>query len=184
MRRWLCRVGATGHQQMPPINVLTGRPDEQHDLNISLSVSALFLEPTGFAREEHEMEAKTHDLVSSCLIMVCSNHRTKPCGMLITFERIWAVRWSFRRLRWSFRCATTTTSWNSGQPAVFLSQSGAHQIATCQKGVKSCQKRVLPKLIRDGGVQPRASIPKRGTCLLYTSPSPRDGLLSRMPSSA
>ena len=25
---------------------------------------------------------------------------------------------------------------------------------------------------------------KRSTCLLYTSPSPRDGLLSRMPSSA
>ena len=25
---------------------------------------------------------------------------------------------------------------------------------------------------------------KQGTCLLYTSPSPRDGLLSRMPSSA
>ena len=25
---------------------------------------------------------------------------------------------------------------------------------------------------------------KGGTCLLYTSPSPRDGLLSRMPSSA
>ena len=25
---------------------------------------------------------------------------------------------------------------------------------------------------------------KNGTCLLYTSPSPRDGLLSRMPSSA
>ena len=24
----------------------------------------------------------------------------------------------------------------------------------------------------------------RGSCLLYTSPSPRDGLLSRMPSSA
>ena len=27
-------------------------------------------------------------------------------------------------------------------------------------------------------------IPKKYTCLLYTSPSPRDGLLSRMPSSA
>ena len=27
-------------------------------------------------------------------------------------------------------------------------------------------------------------IPGRGDCLLYTSPSPRDGLLSRMPSSA
>ena len=26
--------------------------------------------------------------------------------------------------------------------------------------------------------------PELGTCLLYTSPSPRDGLLSRMPSSA
>ena len=25
---------------------------------------------------------------------------------------------------------------------------------------------------------------QKGTCLLYTSPSPRDGLLSRMPSSA
>ena len=27
-------------------------------------------------------------------------------------------------------------------------------------------------------------IAKSGACLLYTSPSPRDGLLSRMPSSA
>ena len=27
-------------------------------------------------------------------------------------------------------------------------------------------------------------VAKRETCLLYTSPSPRDGLLSRMPSSA
>ena len=29
-----------------------------------------------------------------------------------------------------------------------------------------------------------ATIPPGGVCLLYTSPSPRDGLLSRMPSSA
>ena len=42
-------------------------------------------------------------------------------------------------------------------------QSGAHQSATCQKGVKSCQKGVLPKLSRDGGVYPRTSIPKRST---------------------
>ena len=27
-------------------------------------------------------------------------------------------------------------------------------------------------------------VTEMGTCLLYTSPSPRDGLLSRMPSSA
>ena len=30
----------------------------------------------------------------------------------------------------------------------------------------------------------RKDIPATSTCLLYTSPSPRDGLLSRMPSSA
>ena len=30
----------------------------------------------------------------------------------------------------------------------------------------------------------RNSLPMLNTCLLYTSPSPRDGLLSRMPSSA
>ena len=31
---------------------------------------------------------------------------------------------------------------------------------------------------------PKKTITKYGACLLYTSPSPRDGLLSRMPSSA
>ena len=38
----------------------------------------------------------------------------------------------------------------------------------------------------DKGVQlrARAAYVQRRTCLLYTSPSPRDGLLSRMPSSA
>ena len=33
-------------------------------------------------------------------------------------------------------------------------------------------------------VSERITVDKSGTCLLYTSPSPRDGLLSRMPSSA
>ena len=32
--------------------------------------------------------------------------------------------------------------------------------------------------------QSQASLHHRGTCLLYTSPSPRDATLSRMPSSA
>ena len=31
---------------------------------------------------------------------------------------------------------------------------------------------------------PQATAAQAGNCLLYTSPSPRDGLLSRMPSSA
>ena len=39
----------------------------------------------------------------------------------------------------------------------------------------SCGRPVLLQLPREGSLQP---------CLLYTSPSPRDGLLSRMPSSA
>ena len=38
-----------------------------------------------------------------------------------------------------------------------------------------------PKCGRSGG-EKRKNYPK--CCLLYTSPSPRDGLLSRMPSSA
>ena len=39
--------------------------------------------------------------------------------------------------------------------------------------------------IRDGSaVWPRGLIKLASGCLLYTSPSPRDGLLSRMPSSA
>ena len=37
-------------------------------------------------------------------------------------------------------------------------------------------------LIDNGGMVPKLSIGI--SCLLYTSPSPRDGLLSRMPSSA
>ena len=35
--------------------------------------------------------------------------------------------------------------------------------------------------VTGGGIEVHAD---GGTCLLYTSPSPRDGLLSRMPSSA
>ena len=31
---------------------------------------------------------------------------------------------------------------------------------------------------------PEETVVAKGICLLYTSPSPRDGLLSRMPSSA
>ena len=38
--------------------------------------------------------------------------------------------------------------------------------------------------IAGGVVEKEASIDMSNICLLYTSPSPRDGLLSRMPSSA
>ena len=42
--------------------------------------------------------------------------------------------------------------------------------------VQACE--ALAELVRRGGAASRMA------CLLYTSPSPRDGLLSRMPSSA
>ena len=45
--------------------------------------------------------------------------------------------------------------------------------------VKVCQ---LVRLMRSGNVIKMSK--RSGSCLLYTSPSPRDGLLSRMPSSA
>ena len=39
-------------------------------------------------------------------------------------------------------------------------------------------------LLRSHKLAPTALTPNLRACLLYTSPSPRDGLLSRMPSSA
>ena len=44
--------------------------------------------------------------------------------------------------------------------------------------------RRLQALVDSLAVVPRQRRPTKPTCLLYTSPSPRDGLLSRMPSSA
>ena len=46
------------------------------------------------------------------------------------------------------------------------------------QGKKATGERYLPKKAR------QALSDKEYACLLYTSPSPRDGLLSRMPSSA
>ena len=44
-------------------------------------------------------------------------------------------------------------------------------------------KKAYGKLFKKA-LTPKKQTTKRKTCLLYTSPSPRDGLLSRMPSSA
>ena len=41
-----------------------------------------------------------------------------------------------------------------------------------------------PSLMAKEGITGHDNIIKHYVCLLYTSPSPRDGLLSRMPSSA
>ena len=44
-------------------------------------------------------------------------------------------------------------------------------------------KYVIRELVKEGW-RVRVPVRRPHTCLLYTSPSPRDGLLSRMPSSA
>ena len=48
------------------------------------------------------------------------------------------------------------------------------------------QPEAIKKLVRgvNIGKEFQTLLGATGTCLLYTSPSPRDGLLSRMPSSA
>ena len=56
------------------------------------------------------------------------------------------------------------------------------------KSVAHRRVRIAEAPTRFGSIDPLpivdVSDPDSGRCLLYTSPSPRDGLLSRMPSSA
>ena len=62
-----------------------------------------------------------------------------------------------------------------------------HQFAKFDKVICSNYYEVNNKLLAKSDVivlSPGPGSPKDYPCLLYTSPSPRDGLLSRMPSSA
>ena len=55
-------------------------------------------------------------------------------------------------------------------------------------GKGACGQFTIPGLckivVRDKPAMPKREVRNPGTCLLYTSPSPRDATLSRMPSSA
>ena len=57
------------------------------------------------------------------------------------------------------------------------------KVKPSQKGLKKLPTKVRNKMgyMKKGG---KVGMGKAMSCLLYTSPSPRDGLLSRMPSSA
>ena len=55
-----------------------------------------------------------------------------------------------------------------------ISQADKPELAALRRDIDKAFTSDVPMLARDGGY----------VCLLYTSPSPRDGLLSRMPSSA
>ena len=51
-------------------------------------------------------------------------------------------------------------------------------------GIPELKQAICRKFARENNVSCTADMITVSTCLLYTSPSPRDGLLSRMPSSA
>ena len=57
------------------------------------------------------------------------------------------------------------------------------EVAALESYCESSQDLELAGMFSDGQ-QAMSSLNKDKVCLLYTSPSPRDGLLSRMPSSA
>ena len=61
-------------------------------------------------------------------------------------------------------------------------RSGGEKRKNYPKCVPIAKARAMSKGQRRGAVARKQA--KANTCLLYTSPSPRDGLLSRMPSSA
>src|SRR5664279_4542328 len=68
-----------------------------------------------------------------------------------------------------------------------LRARGAGRLPGPGQASGSCSRASTPRRERPSsspGPPPSASRPLRWYCLLYTSPSPRDGLLSRMPSSA
>ena len=73
------------------------------------------------------------------------------------------------------RSCRERTKW----PSEGLPKGGTHVLAVCVTiQLDDC---VALALLQHGE---RSAFRKRKGCLLYTSPSPRDGLLSRMPSSA
>ena len=74
--------------------------------------------------------------------------------------------------------ATVVTLMPDGQPQALLTwvdTDGEHLLINTEP-----QRQRSKNVARD----PRITVLLHGDCLLYTSPSPRDGLLSRMPSSA
>ena len=65
-----------------------------------------------------------------------------------------------------------------GEVTLVLPKDGKVKV----QGLNLIKKHVKPSQTNAGGIETREAA--LNVCLLYTSPSPRDGLLSRMPSSA
>ena len=159
-----CVVRAKGHLSMFG---LEGRATRVTRLVVVLSVCVCVI----WSRRVHEMGV-THDLVSSCLIMVRSNEETKLCGMLITFERVWAVGrfvvWDivFSSLPLQPRAGTVIYRWcfwaSPGYPKPQRAQMGENCTSTKMGDLPHCSING-----RDGELHPRVSMSKRGTCTCF-----------------
>ena len=73
----------------------------------------------------------------------------------------------------TYFCFTSDHGFRLGQHNIMIGKRHPHDVDTR-----------IPLVVRGPGIRPGSTIDALVTCLLYTSPSPRDGLLSRMPSSA
>ena len=75
----------------------------------------------------------------------------------------------------------------AGRGTAMITASEPNFVVTCHNCGKDGHYKsgcAVPGKLYGKGNKPGAGHSKKKTCLLYTSPSPRDGLLSRMPSSA
>ena len=76
------------------------------------------------------------------------------------------------------------TQWQTQAINAGLADPTACVLATGQVAAGLRQRMVLMKGVDERGLVFYTNYQSGKACLLYTSPSPRDGLLSRMPSSA
>ena len=99
-----------------------------------------------------------------------------------------------KELQAAFSKLTKTTQVKSQNPLVNYTyiSSGAHGVTLHSTDMEVGIKTQITASVNTNGeglfptseVNDIISVIDEGSCLLYTSPSPRDGLLSRMPSSA
>ena len=82
------------------------------------------------------------------------------------------------------RRALTATDCVSADGMESAAESGATATASGKADVKARAAKSIPSANKESEVEPDSSDNSNLPCLLYTSPSPRDATLSRMPSSA